>query len=536
MSGGGVELEKILARESSAVEARHWVRLTRRCNNRCTFCLDSDTHDGSAASVEELKAEILAGRKAGATRLILSGGEPTVHPRFIELVRFGRALGYRRVQTVTNGRMFAYPEFARRSLDAGLGEVTFSVHGHEARLHDALVGVPGAFDEEMRGIDHVLADGRAVVNVDIVLNRRNVAHVRAIMERFIAKGIYEFDLLQIIPFGRAWSEEYRELLFYDVDEAHEHIQRALELKADPRVHIWTNRFPIGHLEGHEELIQDPHKLFDEVRGRMEQFDAWIDRGEPLPCREPARCRHCFLEPFCGAFAETRGRTAYDALRLDVRGGRPAALPARGVPAVAATLLRAEDAGRLRGLDASRLPGETIWLDLDDARRLPSALGGKPVTRVVVRRGDDVAAALAATGGEVKLLLDPESAAWARANLRSATPRLVLGLEAHELLSETARRGVDPKDLFSTWTSPVPVEDVPPCLCGPAARPGAARSFDARWLDDAGRFSMLGFVASFVVDAYFVKSLRCRPCSHSAACRGLHINTARRFGFAMLTPR
>src|SRR5262245_22398742 len=97
-------LEKILLRESSAVETRNWIRLTNMCNNRCTFCLDSDAHNGSVVGVMNVKAQILAGRKAGATRLILSGGEATVHPNFIDFVRFGASLGYRRIQTVTNGR------------------------------------------------------------------------------------------------------------------------------------------------------------------------------------------------------------------------------------------------------------------------------------------------------------------------------------------------------------------------------------------------------------------------------------------------
>ena len=120
---------KIVEHEEAAHEKRNWVRLTYDCNDRCIFCLDAHTHDGTNRDREEIRAQILDGRRKGAQRLILSGGEPTIHPDFVKFVKLGRLAGYRKVQTVTNGRMFAYPEFLKRSLDAGLSEITFSIHG-----------------------------------------------------------------------------------------------------------------------------------------------------------------------------------------------------------------------------------------------------------------------------------------------------------------------------------------------------------------------------------------------------------------------
>ena len=62
--------------------------------------------------------------------------------------------------------------------------------------------------------------------------------------------------------------------------------------------IWTNRFPVEFLEGLEDLIQDPHKMLDEVNGRRFQVRRYLDEGVPLECREKERCQYCFIEPFC----------------------------------------------------------------------------------------------------------------------------------------------------------------------------------------------------------------------------------------------
>src|SRR5205085_4570068 len=111
--------------------------------------------------------------------------------------------GYAKIQTVTNGRLFQYQDYLDRCLEAGLTEITFSLHGPNPRIHDALVGVKGAFEHETAGMRRALDDGRPVVNVDIVINKANVKHLTTMLDLCISWGVREFDLLQVVPFGRA---------------------------------------------------------------------------------------------------------------------------------------------------------------------------------------------------------------------------------------------------------------------------------------------------------------------------------------------
>ncbi|SFF48282.1 Radical SAM superfamily enzyme, MoaA/NifB/PqqE/SkfB family, partial [Nannocystis exedens] len=336
--------------EEAAHERRNWVRLTFDCNDRCVFCLDAHTHNGTNRDREEIKAQILDGRRRGATRLILSGGEPTIHPNFVDFVRLGRRAGYRKIQTVTNGRMFAYPAFLRAALDAGLSEITFSIHGPNARIHDALVGTRGAFDEEVKGLRGALADGRPVVNIDVCVNRGNVKQLPELMATFTAMGVREFDLLHVIPFGRAYSEG-REVLFYDLEAMRPYLLEAFAYARRPGIHVWLNRFPPQHLEGFEDLIQDPHKLIEEVRGRKEEYALLLEHDIPLDCRAPERCKHCYLQPLCDRLDDVRadlaGR-AFEVLRVDAAAERHAPVAYGGDPAS-----RQHAAARLRRVLAER---------------------------------------------------------------------------------------------------------------------------------------------------------------------------------------
>lgn len=338
MDGGTAQAQaqalKDVEKEDAAHQKRNWVRLTFDCNDHCVFCLDAHTHNGTHRSREEVKAQIIDGRRKGAERLILSGGEPTIHPDYIQFIKLGRMAGYKKIQTVTNGRLFSYKEFLTKCIDAGLGEITFSIHGVNARIHDALVGTKGAFEQEIRGLQHALDDGRVIINIDVCVNRGNVKTLPDLIEKFSNMGIYEYDLLHVIPFGNAYTEG-KETLFYDLEKMRPYLLEAFEYSKKPGFHIWLNRFPVPHLEGYENLIQDPYKLNDEVRGRKEEYELLIDHGVPLDCRHPHRCSHCYMEPICDTLEEVRETVAassfevvrydteWDAKQGPVFGGDPA---------------------------------------------------------------------------------------------------------------------------------------------------------------------------------------------------------------------
>lgn len=309
---------KIAEHEDAAHQKRNWVRLTYDCNDHCVFCLDAHAHNGTNRNRDEIKKQILDGRRKGAQRLILSGGEPTIHPNFVDFVRLGRMAGYEKIQTVTNGRMFSYPRFLKASLDAGLDEITFSIHGPNAKVHDALVGSKGAFEQEIRGLKQALADGRPIINIDVCVNRGNVKHLPEMLRKFTAMGVREYDLLHVIPFGNAYKKG-KETLFYNLEEMRPYLLEAFAWSKQPDMHIWLNRFPPQHLEGYEHMIQDPYKLNDEVRGRKEEYAFLLEEGVALDCRAPHRCQFCYMEPLCDTLEEVRetvAEKAFDVVRHD----------------------------------------------------------------------------------------------------------------------------------------------------------------------------------------------------------------------------
>lgn len=130
------------------------IELVESCNLKCPTCYaDSPHHEGDAVkslSLEEVEQRVasLIARKGPIDVLQLSGGEPTIHPRFFDVL--GSLLANRNVRYMllnTNGvRLANEPEFARR-----LGELRRAYGRFELYLQFDGVGAGG--QDALRGGD-----------------------------------------------------------------------------------------------------------------------------------------------------------------------------------------------------------------------------------------------------------------------------------------------------------------------------------------------------------------------------------------------
>ncbi len=529
-------------KETASLEQRHWVRINYACNNRCCFCLDAKLLvEPIFRTVEEVRADIDAGRAAGASRLILSGGEASIHPDFVALVRYGREVGYERVQTITNGRMFTYRKFFRQAVAAGLGEITFSLHSHRAAVHDRITAVAGAFEQAYRALRRALAEPGLIVSVDVVINRLNVGSLTETVSHYADLGVGEFDLLHLVPFGRAFSDEQRCVpLAVEPGLLRAELERVFALGQRRGLVIWTNRLPAEVLEGYEHLIQDPHKLVDEVRGRHQHMTRLVEKGTALPCRDE-RCDVCYLQHFCDVLHPLQERVAareLPALRVTLAGGEQPPDLAEFADGLRQLWVVAPTASVALALPA---PGvDEIWelgsVDDLEAMAASGALAERRVRRLVVRAPEQIAPALAASIPEVKLLVDRAGWDWVCDHADVLPPGLVLGVRVPTRLSVCLETMIDLTDprLGALAGRGTRIEDLPPCLGG--TLPGDAPGFvDREVIDAAGRLDPDRFVEVYIERRYRMQSQRCAGCVHHEVCPGLHINLIRAQGFSVLSP-
>ncbi len=294
----------LIAKESTTKQNRVWVRISAACNNICIFCLDSDAQDGKLIPQDTVKEQIKNGfKKWQENRVIISGWEASINPKFSEYISYAKSIWYDRVQTVTNGNMFASEKFCKKVFDAWLEEVTFSFHGHTSNLHDYLVATPWAFKKSLKWLIHIKKQyPNIILNIDIVVNKVNVPYLPDIVKFFMKLWVYEFDILQIIPFWRGFSQ-YKDRLFYNIWDYARELRDTWKLSQTPWMYMWTNRFPAEAFEWYEDLIQDPRKIKSEVMWESrEMFNPFIEsKWEKKPECFWEACNYCFLNQYCHEF-------------------------------------------------------------------------------------------------------------------------------------------------------------------------------------------------------------------------------------------
>jgi MoaA/NifB/PqqE/SkfB family radical SAM enzyme len=97
----------------------------------------------------------------------LSGGEPTLHPELLAIVRL---LAEKGPDTViyTNGLRLADPAFARATAAGGVTCYQIALFGASADAHDAVTGVPGSFEKTIAALQ-TLATLRQEFGIRIII-------------------------------------------------------------------------------------------------------------------------------------------------------------------------------------------------------------------------------------------------------------------------------------------------------------------------------------------------------------------------------
>jgi len=286
-------------------EKKKWISITGLCNNNCMFCLDKDRPDKFHKDSNQIKKEIRQAKEQGNTKLVISGGDPTIHPNIIDFIKYAKKLGYAKIQVVTNGRMFASKTFTDKAIAAGLDEVTFSIHGYNSEMHDSLTRVPGSFRQTLKGVKNLLNSEKSmIINTDTCITKSNYTHLPKII-RFITEkvGIKEVNLMSMVPQGNAWK--YKGQILYDYEKVAPYVHEVIDYCIANDVVLWLSRFPAGYLEGYEEFIEDPYKMVDDIRGMGES----IYEGKEIPECKNIKCKYCGIKTICDGIIKIKQKFA-----------------------------------------------------------------------------------------------------------------------------------------------------------------------------------------------------------------------------------
>jgi radical SAM protein with 4Fe4S-binding SPASM domain len=162
------------------------VQLTSKCNLNCKHCYQKEKKD-LELPIEPLKKVLEDFVKVQGIRVILSGGEPLLYSKFLELNDFLK--GYpARVVLLTNGTLIKKFNPRKWNID----EVQISIDGME-EAHDFIRG-KGSFKKLIEGIEKIKKESEIDISFATMIHKRNLKDFKSLKKLVKSYGAKEWGI------------------------------------------------------------------------------------------------------------------------------------------------------------------------------------------------------------------------------------------------------------------------------------------------------------------------------------------------------
>jgi uncharacterized radical SAM superfamily Fe-S cluster-containing enzyme len=233
------------------------IDLTNRCNLRCPICFANAAASGKVYEItleqlERMLDAIKAIRPYSAPCFQFVGGEPTIHPHFIEAVRMVKACNISQIQVASNGIRFAADfDFTRRTAEAGLDVVYLQFDGMSDDVYKQCRGRP-LLETKLKAVENIGKAGMRIMLVPTLAKGLN-DHQLGDMLRFAMENadiIGGISWQPVAITGRIDEKKRLEMRFTLADLA-----RGLEEQTGGMLQMHRDWFPFSMITPFTRLVE-----------------------------------------------------------------------------------------------------------------------------------------------------------------------------------------------------------------------------------------------------------------------------------------
>lgn len=163
------------------------------CNNGCNPCeRDVAVFEPSPGLLAVRLGQMVSN---GRRRLVVMGREPTLSPRFLDAVRLARSAGFKSVDVLTNGRMFAYPSFTQKAIEAGVDVVRIKVFGGDQERWTRITRDPRAYRDTIIGMSNLInAKAQLSIRAVIIVSEESLDDIESMAKLVRRLGVDQISL------------------------------------------------------------------------------------------------------------------------------------------------------------------------------------------------------------------------------------------------------------------------------------------------------------------------------------------------------
>ncbi len=205
--------------------------LNNACNAKCGFCnfaLDQLPKENWAyVDRQGAKDALDILYREGIRYMVLTGGEPTLHPHLTEIVRHGTGLGIK-MMLVTNAGLLK-PEKVYELTDAGISSLIISIDAADEEVHERNRGLPGVCDK-IREANRVCKELKVHTTASVTMSR--LVDYDALPDFLESLGftsvVFSYPLNYLPGFFLGYRDS--DLVTYTAEELEAAYQKVIDLK------------------------------------------------------------------------------------------------------------------------------------------------------------------------------------------------------------------------------------------------------------------------------------------------------------------
>lgn len=278
-----------------------YFNITYRCNQKCRFCFSHTTSQNQHrrdVSVLDFKNVLSRFNVTSSDRVILNGGEPSLHSDFVTFLALSKYVGAETV-IYSNGTLFSERKLCNSMKYYLPSRITIPIHGN-SQLHEYIVQKPGFYMKTLQGIRQLLAV-HVPIELKFIITQDSVMGNFEIGEWLFRNGLQRVK--QIVIVGQVSTQQSQlygmrlkqDLLFG------RYVARQLMnlLNAGYSVKIYDICFKILPLEMQMLIIKTYDEMYDEAFGGFYFFDGVMTSGAEVNySRCPEECQNCTFRRCC----------------------------------------------------------------------------------------------------------------------------------------------------------------------------------------------------------------------------------------------
>ena len=170
------------------------MEITNRCNLRCLHCYNDSGPHRNHLSTTEIECIVDKLDRMNVGRISLSGGEPLLHPHFLDIATTIRDRGI--PWSIFSNAVLIDEKMAKTLVDHGIKKVTTSLDGSTAESHDFLRGVHGSFQKTVNAVK-ILRAYDVPLEVHCALHRNNLREMPAILRLLHLLGVDKYAVAPV---------------------------------------------------------------------------------------------------------------------------------------------------------------------------------------------------------------------------------------------------------------------------------------------------------------------------------------------------